>query len=75
MHGAAYKHLPKVVAFLARAGADTEVWNQPNAKGWTPLDIVEGVGVGINMQTNPPTAAAVRAAMEAAGVVPPPVDQ
>lgn len=75
MHGAAYKHLPKVVAFLAEAGADIEVWNQPNAKGWTPLDIVEGVGVGINMQTNPPTAAAVRAAMETAGVAPPPVDQ
>ena len=43
MHGAAYKHLPKVVAFLADAGAGIDVWNQPNAKRRTPLDIAMGV--------------------------------
>ena len=68
VHGAAYKHLPSVVTFLAEAGADVGVWNQPNSKGWTPLEIVEGVHIGMNVQSNPATAAAVRAAMEAAGV-------
>ena len=68
VHGAAYKHLPSVVTFLAEAGADIGVWNQPNSKGWTPLEIVEGVHIGMNIQSNPSTAAAVRAAMEAAGV-------
>ena len=71
MHGAAYKHLPKVVAFLAEAGADVDVWNQPNSRGWTPLEIVAGVHRGMNIQSSPVTAAAVRAAMEAAGVTPP----
>ena len=68
LHGAAYKHLPSVVTFLAAAGADIDVWNQPNSKGWTPLEIVEGVHIGMNVQSNPATATAVRAAMEAAGV-------
>ena len=71
MHGAAYKHLPKVVAFLAEAGADINVWNQPNAKGWTPLQIVEGVHIGMNIQSSPATAVAVREAMIAAGAVVP----
>ncbi|MCY3842818.1 MAG: ankyrin repeat domain-containing protein, partial [Acidobacteria bacterium] len=48
MHGAAYKHLPGVVAFLAEAGADIGVWNQPNSRGWTPLEIVAGVHRGMN---------------------------
>ena len=71
IHGAAYKHLPHVAKFLADAGAVIDVWNQPNAKGWTPLDIVEGVHRGMNVQSNRPTAAAVRELMEAAGVAPP----
>ena len=75
MHGAAYKHLPRVVAFLAEAGADVDVWNQPNAKGWTPLEIVEGVHIGMNIQSNPVTATAVRAALAAAGVAVPPAGQ
>ena len=70
MHGAAYKHLPSVVAFLVEAGADINVWNQPNGKGWTPLDIVRGVHIGMNIQSSRPTADAVRAAMRAAGVEP-----
>ena len=75
MHGAAYKHLPKVVAFLAAAGADIEVWNQPNAKGWTPLQIVEGVHIGMNIQSSPVTAAALRSVLSAGGVETPPVGQ
>ena len=68
MHGAAYKHLPGVVTFLAKAGADIDVWSQPNSRGWTPLEIVAGVHRGMNIQSSPVTAAAVRAAMDAAGV-------
>ena len=75
MHGAAYKHLPRVVTLLAAAGADVDIWNQPNAKGWTPLDIVEGVHIGMNVQSNPATAAAVRSVLAAAGVTPPAAGQ
>ncbi len=71
MHGAAYKHLPNVATFLAKAGADIAVWNQPNGKGWTPLQIVEGVHIGMNIQSNPATAGAIRQLMEGAGVSPP----
>ena len=38
MHGAAYKHVPSVVHFLAEKGARIEVWNQPNKQG---LDAAE----------------------------------
>ena len=68
MHGAAYKHVPAVVAFLAEAGVDPAVWNQPNSREWTPLDIVENVPLGRGIQDNPATAAAIRAVMERAGV-------
>ena len=68
MHGAAYKHVPAVVAFLADAGADPTVWNRPNSREWTPLDIVENVPLGRGIQDNPATAAAIRAVMERAGV-------
>ncbi len=71
MHGAAWKHLPGVVAFLAEAGADINVWNQPNDREWTPLDIV-GVHLDLNRQSSPVTAVAIREAMEEAGVTPPP---
>ncbi|MCY4660029.1 MAG: ankyrin repeat domain-containing protein [Acidobacteria bacterium] len=71
MHGAAYKHLPGVVRFLAEVGADVDVWNQPNSRGWTPLEIVAGVHRGMNIQSSPVTADAVRAVMDAAGVPPP----
>ena len=70
MHGAAYKHVPAVVAFLAEAGVDPAVWNQPNSREWTPLDIVENVPLGRGIQDNPATAAAIRAVMERAGVAP-----
>lgn len=70
IHGAAYKQLPKVVAFLADAGADVDVWNQPNAKGRTPLDIAMGVTPGKNGAVtqgagskSQPTAEAIRRAM------------
>ena len=71
MHGAAYKHVPSVVALLSEAGANVDVWNQPNSQGWTPLDIAAGVHRGMNIVSSPATAAAVRAAMQAAGVAVP----
>jgi ankyrin repeat protein len=60
MHGAAYKHVPSVVKFLAEKGARMDVWNRPNSKGWTPLTITEGVQRGMNIVSSPPTAAVIR---------------
>ena len=71
MHGAAYKHVPSVVEFLAEQGARIEVWNRENSRGWTPLKIVEGVQRGMNIISSPDTEAAVRAVMARAGVQPP----
>ena len=59
MHGAAYKHVPSVVHFLAGKGAKIEVWNQPNKRGWTPLKIAEGVQRGMNIVSSKPTATAL----------------
>jgi ankyrin repeat protein len=63
MHGAAYKHVPTVVRYLAERGARIDVWNRPNSKGWTPLKITEGVQRGMNIVSSPVTAAAIREVM------------
>ena len=63
MHGAAYKHVPTVVRFLAESGARISVWNTPNKRGWTPLTIAEGVQRGMNIVSSPPTASAIRQVM------------
>jgi ankyrin repeat protein len=68
MHGAAYKHLPSVVRFLADNGAKIEIWNQKNRSGWTPLKIADGVRRGGNIRMSEPTAAVFREIMTAAGV-------
>ena len=70
MHGAAYKHLPKVVTLLAEAGADVEVWNRANRRGATPLGIAVGMHRGMNLLSSPATADAVRDALRAVGVTP-----
>ena len=70
MHGAAYKHVPSVAEFLVDAGAKSEVWNQENVKGWTPLQITEGVPRGMNIVSSPRTEAAIRDVMARAGVLP-----
>jgi ankyrin repeat protein len=67
MHGAAYKHVPSVVRYLAEKGAKKEVWNRPNSKGWTPLTITEGVQRGMNIVSSPPTAAVIREVMGVRG--------
>ena len=63
MHGAAYKHVPSVVQFLAEKGARVEVWNQQNKKGWTPFKIADGIQRGMNIVSSPVTAAAIRQVM------------
>jgi len=60
MHGAAYKHVPSVVRFLAENGAKVEVWNHPNDRGWTPLKIVEGIPIGMNIAGDEATRVVIR---------------
>jgi ankyrin repeat protein len=66
MHGAAYKHVPSVVRFLA-SRASVDVWNRPNKKGWTPLKIAEGIQRGMNIVSSPVTAAAIREVLAGVG--------
>src|SRR5262249_46216163 len=66
MHGAAHKHAPSVIRFLAERGAAPPTWNQPNLANQTPLQIAEGVAVGMNIISHAPTAAALREVMSAA---------
>ncbi len=58
MHGAAYKSWINVVQFLADHGADMDVWNQQNDRGWTPMQIAEGHRPG-NFRKSPETMAAI----------------
>lgn len=71
LHGAAYKSLPRVVAWLAAKGAKPEIWNKKNKYGWTPLAIAEGYRVG-NFKPAPETLAALHQALRDAGITPPP---
>jgi ankyrin repeat protein len=64
MHGAAYKSFPRVVRLLAERGADPAVWNRPNRRGWTPLDIAEGHRPG-NFRPAPEVVAAITAVLPA----------
>jgi ankyrin repeat protein len=66
MHGAATKHVPSVVRFLADSGADIAVWDRPNKDGHTPLKITEGIHRGMNIISSPATAAAIREVMSRA---------
>jgi uncharacterized protein len=69
MHGAAYKSLPQVVAYLASKGARPEIWNRPNAYGWTPLSIASGTRVG-NFKPSQETMAAIEHELARANVAP-----
>ncbi|PYS48046.1 MAG: hypothetical protein DMG13_26420 [Acidobacteria bacterium] len=66
MHGAAHKHVPAVIRFLAEKGAKIQVWNQPNKAGQTPLKVAEGVPVGMNIVSHAPSVAVIRQLMSAA---------
>ncbi|NNE91702.1 MAG: hypothetical protein HKN23_08645 [Verrucomicrobiales bacterium] len=70
MHGAAYKSLPKMVAFLAENGADIKIWNRKNKRGRTPLLLAQGFRPG-NFKPAPATIEAVETVMRAEGVEPP----
>ena len=70
MHGAAYKHLPRVTTFLVNAGADIAVWNRQNDRGASPLDIAIGMHRGMNILSSPATADAIRDAMRVGGADP-----
>ena len=63
MHGAAYRCFPETVNLLVELGADPAAWNHENEYGWTPLEIAEGHRAG-SFKPDPPTIAAVKAAME-----------
>jgi len=66
MHGAAYKHAPSVVRFLAESGAKVEVWNRQNDRGWTPLKIVEGIPIAMNVAGDEATRIVIRELLDAA---------
>jgi uncharacterized protein len=68
MHGAAAKHVPSVVQFLADSGADPEVWNRKNKEGYTPLEITQGVQRSMSIIRSAPTEAAIRQVMSRANV-------
>lgn len=69
MHGAAYANWPRVADFLIANGADIEVWNQPNDRGWTPLDLADGYRPG-NFKPDAATSKKVTEIMLALGVTP-----
>ena len=58
MHGAAYKNLPKVIAFLDEQNADVKVWHQRNRRGSTPYLIAAGYRPG-NFKPSIETMAAI----------------
>ena len=68
MHGAAYRGLNTVVQFLVNHGADVEVWNQENSRGWTPLTIAEGIFRTATFKASPHTADLLRQLMSGAAV-------
>ena len=70
MHCAAYKSRTKMVQFLSDNGADINVWNRKNKRGWTPLLIAEGHRPG-NFRLSPETIIAVLRVMRDAEVEPP----
>ncbi|MCC7376846.1 MAG: ankyrin repeat domain-containing protein [Verrucomicrobiales bacterium] len=69
MHGAAYKNLPQVIAWLAGHGARREVWNRPNNYGWTPLAIAQGHRPG-HFKPSAETVEALQRVMTSAGSPP-----
>jgi len=75
MHGAAYAKFPRVIRYLEAHGAKIEVWNQPNANGWSPLRIAEGHRTG-NFKPDFECIAALKEIMQAHGVeIPPPMER
>jgi len=70
MHGAGFANFPKVVKFLDAKGANIEIWNKKNQRGWTPLLVAEGHRYG-NFKPSFETIAAFHGVMRAHGLTPP----
>jgi uncharacterized protein len=71
MHGAAYKLVPALVQLLADKGARIEIWNRPNKKGETPLQIAMKTKSNKSALDSPRTVAAIREVLTKAGVATP----
>ncbi len=69
MHGAAYKNLPTLVAYLDQQHADIEIWHKRNKRGSTPYLIAAGYRPG-NFKPSYETMAAIRTAMARHGLTP-----
>lgn len=65
MHGAAYKHVPTVVQYLAERGAEISIWYQENEDGWTPLTIAQGIHRGMSVVSSRETEAALQKLLDA----------
>ena len=53
VHGACYRSFPAVAQLLIDRGADSEIWDNKNKYGWTPLMIAHGKRAG-SVKPSPP---------------------
>jgi ankyrin repeat protein len=71
LHGAVYENRSKLIEYLAEHGADINIWNRPNKRSWTPLDIAQGHRPG-NFRLAPESIEVLERLMRAARIEPPP---
>ncbi len=71
VHGAVYENRSKLIELLAEREADINIWNRPNKRSWTPLDIAQGHRPG-NFRLAPESIDVLERLMRAAGIEPPP---
>ncbi|MEQ1825117.1 MAG: ankyrin repeat domain-containing protein [Pirellula sp.] len=71
LHGAVYENRSKLIEYLTDHGADISIWNRPNKRGWTPLDIAQGHRPG-NFRLAPESIEVLKRLLRAAGIEPPP---
>lgn len=71
VHGAVYENRFKLIEFLAEHGAQMNIWNRPNRRGWTPLDIAQGHRPA-NFRLAPESIEVLERLLRAAGIEPPP---
>ncbi len=69
MHGAAYKNLPMVIAYLDQQNADVKIWHNRNNRGSTPYLIAAGYRPG-NFKPSAETMAAISEALARHGIEP-----
>ncbi|MGI9470133.1 MAG: ankyrin repeat domain-containing protein [Rubripirellula sp.] len=69
MHGAAYKNLPTVIAYLDKQKANVEIWHRRNRRGSTPYLIAAGYRPG-NFKPSRETMAAISEALAGHGIEP-----